>query len=391
MNKKIVIVGGGFAGVQAAVRLANQIGFQVQLISPLSIFEYHAALYRSATGRSPLEVAIPLEKFFEYAKNIEVVQDKIIKIDQDKKQIEGKFGKKYSYDELLLGVGNVTGYFHIPGVEKYSFGVKSVEQALKLKEHLHKNLSEKKYEHAYVVVGAGPTGVELAAEMASYLKFVAKRHKVPTDKFTIYLVEAGPKVLGMLPKKFTDKIEKRIKALGIKLYLNTAVESETKEYVNLPGEKIKSRTVIWTAGVQPNPLFAENDIKMTKRGRVEVNEYLQSSSHVYVMGDSAATKYTGMAQTAIHDAKFVATNLIRERNKKQPLKYRPKRPDYAIPVGARWAAVKKGKKNYFGFMGWILRRLTDLKLYRQFLPIDKALTTWRYGYEKYEVCPECSR
>lgn len=391
MDKKVVIVGGGFAGVQAAVRLANQIGFKVQLISPLPIFEYHAALYRSATGRSPLEVAIPLTKFFEYAKNVDVVQDKITKIDKHKKEIEGKSGEKYQYDELLLGVGNVTGYFHIPGVEKYSFGVKSVEQALKLKEHLHKNLHEKNYEHAYVVVGAGPTGVELAAEMASYLRFVAKRHKVPTDKFTIYLVEAGPKVLGMLPKKFTDKIEQRLKNLGIKLYLNTAVQSETKEYVNLPGEKIKSRTVIWTAGVQPNPIFAANEFKMTKRGRVEVNEYLQASPNVYVLGDSAATKYTGMAQTAIHNAKFVVNNLLRQRNNKKPLKYRPKRPDYAIPVGAKWAAVKKGNKAYYGHIGWVMRRLTDLKLYRQFLPIDKALTTWRYGYQKYEVCPQCKK
>ncbi len=390
-DKRVVIVGGGFAGVKAAVELANQEGFKVRLISPGSYFEYHAALYRSATGRSPLEVAIPLQDFFKYAKNVEVIEDEVIELDKEKKVVNGKSGSHYYYDELLLAIGSVTGYFNIPGVEKYSFGVKSVDQALKLKEHLHANLHKGNYEHSYVVVGGGPTGVELAAEMASYLKFVAKRHKVSAKQFKIYLIEAGPKVLGALPASFTDKIEKRLKDLGIKLYLNTAVKSETKDYINLPKEKIKSHTVIWTAGVQPNPFFANNEIALTKRGKVEVNEFLEESPHVYVLGDCANTKYSGMAQTAIHDAKFVVRNLLRQKNQQSRRVYKPKKPAYAIPVGARWAAVLQGRKTYYGRAGWAKRRMYDMKLYKSFLPVEKALITWKYGYQKFEVCPECKQ
>lgn len=389
MDKKIVIVGGGFAGVQVAVQLANQIGFSVRLITPLNYFEYHAALYRSATGRSPLEVAIPLREFFTYAKNVEIIQDKIVTLNKDKREVVGESGSRYHYDKLILGIGSVPGYFNIPGVEKFSFGVKTVDQALKLKEHLHSNLHKKNYEHAYVVVGGGPTGVELVAEMTSYLKQIAKNHKVPDNLFKIYLVEAGPKVLGALPNRFTDKVEQRLKRLGIKLYLNTAVKSETKDYISLPGEKIKSHTVIWTAGVQPNPFFVANKIELDKRGRVVVDEHMQLSPNIYVLGDSAETKYSGMAQTAIHDAKFVVKNLLRETHNKKPLKYKDHTPVFAIPVGHKWAAVLRGKRRYYGLVGWGMRRRTDLELYKQFLPIDKALTTWRYAYDRTEVCPEC--
>lgn len=389
MDKRIVIIGGGFAGVQAAIQLANQIGFSVRIITPLNYFEYHAAMYRSATGRSPLEVAIPLRDFFEYAKNVEIVQDKAVKLDQKKREVLGESGSRYHYDKLIIGIGSVPGYFNIPGVEKFSFGIKTVEQALKLKEHLHANLHKKRFEHAYVIVGGGPTGVEMAAEMSSYLKWVAKNHKLTGVKFQIYLVEAGPKVLGALPARFTDKVEARLKRLGIKLYLNTAVKSETKDYINLPGEKIKSHTVIWTAGVQPNPFFTQNQIPLNKRGRVEVDEHLQLSPDVYVLGDSAETKYSGMAQTAIHDAKFVVKNLLRETHGKKPLKYKVSTPVFAIPVGTKWAAVLKGKRRYYGKVGWGMRRRADLQLYKMFLPIDKALTTWRYAYDRSESCPEC--
>lgn len=391
MDKKIVIVGGGFAGVQAAVRLANQIGFSVRLITPHNYFEYHAAIYRSATGRSPLEVAIPLVSFFEYAKNVEVIEDKIVTLNKEKREVVGESGSRYHYDKLMLAVGNIPGYFNIPGVEKFSFGIKTIDQALRLKEHLHNNLHKNKYEQAFVVVGGGPTGVELAAEMASYLRWVAKRHKVSADKFQIYLVEAGPKVLGALPVRFTDKVEKRLKQLGIKLYLNTAVKSESKDHITLPDRKIESSSVIWTAGVQPNPFYAANKIELDKRGRVEVDEYLRLNPDIYVLGDSAETKYSGMAQTAINDAKFVVNNMLREVRHKKPLKYKPEAPVYSIPVGSKWAAVLRGNRRYYGKLGWAMRRKADLELYKKFLPIDKAMTTWRYATEKAESCPECQR
>lgn len=389
---KIVIVGGGFGGVRTALALANKKNIEVKLISDQSYFEYHAALYRSATGRSPLEVAIPLSEFFSYAKNVEVIEDKIIKINEAEQKVIGQSTSTYGYDALVLATGNVTEYFGVKGLKEFAYGVKTIQEALKLKRHLHDQLLNAESERNYVVIGAGATGVELSAELTSYLKKIRQKHKIK-HSFTVDLIEAGPRVLASMPKKFSSKVERRLKKLGVKTIFNTAVKAENVDDIQLPKGSIASHTVIWTAGVGNNSLFAENSklFEFGKAGRAKVDQYLRTAPNIYVIGDSAVTKYTGMAQTALHDANFVASNLIRTSKGQSTSPYKPKRPIYAIPVGPRWAAVLWGETEIYGRLGWILRRLADLKLYLLFLPARKAVTTWRYGFKDEEVCPVCKK
>jgi len=389
---KIVIVGGGFGGVRTALVLANKRGIEVKLISDQSYFEYHAALYRSATGRSPLEVAIPLEEFFSFAKNVEVIEDKIIDIDDVNQRVIGESASKYSYDSLVLATGNVTEYFNVTGLREFAFGVKTIQEALKLKRHLHDQLLNSESERNYVVIGAGATGVELSAELTAYLKKIRHKHKIK-HAFTVDLVEAGPRVLASMPKEFSRKVERRLKKLGVKTIFNTAVKAEHVDDIQLPQGSIASHTVIWTAGVGNNPLLTKHPqiFEFGKVGRVKVDQHLQAVPNIYVIGDSAVTTYSGMAQTALHDANFVAKNLLRTSQGKPELLYKPKRPIYAIPVGSRWAAVLWGETKIYGRLGWVLRRLADLKLYLLFLPLLKALTTWRYGFVEEEVCPICKK
>ena len=389
--RKVIIVGAGFAGVHAALKLANKSGFDVKLISPSSYFEYHAALYRSATGRSPLEVAIPLEDFFAYAKNVEIVQDKIIQLNTTEQKIIGESDSIYNYDELILALGNDTEFYGIKGLEKYSFGVKSVNEALRLKRHLHDHLTTQHSESSYVVVGGGATGVELAAEMMSYLRRVRKKHGLENSYFKVYLVEAADQVLGALPTKFARRVEARLKEVGVEILLSTAVESETAEDIKLPNMNIATHTVVWTAGVKNNQFFVQNDgiFKLGKLRRVEVNEHLEAYDNIYVVGDSANTKYSGMAQTALYDSSFVVNNLLRTNRGKSRQKYLSKKPVYAIPVGKRWAAVLWGDTEIYGRLGWLLRRSADLRLYLSFLPPRKALIVWHYGMLDEETCKTC--
>jgi NADH dehydrogenase len=389
---KVVIVGGGFGGVRAALSLANKRDIEVKLISSQSYFEYHAALYRSATGRSPLEVAIPLGDFFAYARNVEVLKDTVTNIDSQKQKVVGDSGSAYEYDELILALGNITAYYNVSGLEEFSYGVKTIHEALRLKRHLHEQLVLAESDRNYVVIGAGATGVELSAELSEYLKKIRDRHRIKSS-FTVDLIEASPRALAAMPEDFSRTVEKRLQKMGVKTLFNTPVQSESIDTIQLPTGPMKSHTVVWTAGVANNPFFSRfpDIFELGKMGRVVVDPYLQATPHVYVIGDSAATLYSGMAQTALHDADFVVRNLLRKSKGHPPQVYSPMRPIYAIPVGSRWAAVLWGKARIYGRLGWVLRRLADLRLYVTFLPLRKALTAWRYGFVDEEVCPICKQ
>jgi len=390
---RVVIVGGGFGGIRAALNLANQPDFEVVLISKLPYFEYRSALYRSATGRSSREVAISLIDFFAKDKNIKVVQDEIIHIDHQKKLVAGLTQSDYRYDVLILALGAVTQYFGIKGLAEFSYSVRSVKETLALKRRLHEDLAVSHgSERNYVVIGGGATGVELSGELISYLKHIRQKHGIKT-RFNVDLIEAASNLLPNLPVGFTDKVKRRIYHLGIKVYFNTAVKSETIDEIELPRGEIKSHTVIWTAGVTNNPLFAKylGVFELGKGGKVIVNEYLEAEPSIFIIGDSAATLYGGMAQTAIADANFVTANLKRKLKHRTKLLYQPKKPIYAIPAGPRWAAVLWGKTKFYGYPGWVLRRLADLRLYVTFLPLSKAMATWRAGFVIEESCPICKK
>ncbi len=389
---QVVIVGGGFGGVRTALSLANKKGIDVTLISDKPYFEYYPALYRTATGRSPLEVAIPLQEFFTYAKNITIVEDTITTIDATNKILISGESSKYKFDSLVLALGNNTDFYGIKGLRKYAYGIKTVQEALELKRILHEQLLADSTENNYVVIGAGPSGVELSAELTSYLKKVRRRHGIKKH-FRIELIEAKPKLLSALPQQFSDRIKSRLIHLGVKVMTGSSVEAEKAESITLPHGSIQTHTVVWTAGIKNNPLFkAHPDLfSLAKMNRVVVDEYLQAIPDIYVIGDSADTLYSGMAQTAVYDAKFVAKNLVRQNTAKKIKHYKAKRPIYAIPVGSRWVAVSWGHLRIYGWVGWLLRRLADLRLFITFLPIRKALSVWRHGFVDEEACPVCKK
>ncbi len=390
----IVIVGGGFAGVRIALNLANNPGFNIKLISDKSYFEYHAALYRSATGRSPLEVAIPLREFFESSKNIEVVNDTIEQIDNNLHTVSGASGAHYKFETLIIALGNVTQFFGIAGLKEYSFSIKTIQEALELKRHIHEDLinNAPNLKH-YAVVGGGASGIEIAAEMSAYVKKVRRKHNLPETQFTIDLIEASPQLLPALPKDFGDHVRRRLQRLGIKVHLNTPIKAETLDGLTLPNGELKTHTVVWTAGATNHPLLAKypDIFKPGKLGRAIIDEYLAATPHIYVVGDSADTKFSGMAQTALHDANFISRHLINLSKGLAPEPYQPELPIYAIPIGPRWSAVLWNKVRIYGYFGWVLRRLADLRLYLRFLSMPKALRTWRYGIVLEEQCKICKK
>lgn len=387
---KILVVGGGFGGIKSALELADNPAFSVTLISEQSNFRYYPTLYHTATGGKPTASSIPLNEIFN-GKPVKIIQDKIVGLDRSAQTVISDSKEKYRYDILVLALGVITNYFGIKGLKEFSFGIKSLEDAQELRDHIHKLLmDERKPDINYIVIGGGPTGVELAGALPGYIKHVMKQHQLPAKKLHIELVEAAPRLVPRMPKSYSRAIAGRLRRLGIKLYLNQAVQVETADSLQFGGRSLKSHTVIWTAGVTNNPFYTKNEFKFGQHGKVLVNEHLQAEPDIYVIGDNADTPYSGLAQTALYDAVYLANNLARETQKKRPRTYRPKRPIYVTPAGPHWAAVLWNRVHLYGWLGWLLRSAADFAGYRDYEPWWTASRHWLAEYQAEDSCPVCA-
>jgi NADH dehydrogenase len=376
----ITIVGGGFGGVKTALELAKQHDATITLITDKADFQYYPALYGAATGRSHLESWVPLTTIFAGKKNVTIVHDTIEKIDSDKKTLQGKTGATYSYEICVLALGTVTTYFGIQGLETYTYGVKSAEEIEELKQHIYADVVEGRgVDKRYIVIGAGPTGVELAAALGSYLKKLSKHLKAPESNMHVALIEAAPRVLPRMSEKASASVLKRLEKLGVKVQTGKTVESATEDLLTVSGELMTSDTIIWTSGVANHPFYKANaeQFELAPNGRVVVDAHLQVKDSLYVIGDNAATPFTGLAQTALHDALFVADHIKDVAAGKPVVDYKAVMPPVVIPVGAFWAVFEWRKLRITGIVAAVLRRAADFMGYSDILPLGQALGVWR--------------
>ncbi len=387
---KVLIVGGGFSGIKLALQLSDQAQFSLSLISDQPNFRYYPTLYHTATGGRLSASQIPLEEIFK-AKPIKLINDSIKSLDRENKTVAGKSGTDYPFDVLVIALGVVTNYFGIKGLEEYSYGIKSVAEAQELRDHIHEVLMDSgKPDQNYVVIGGGPTGVELAGALPAYIKHVMDRHGLKDKKLHIDLVEAAPRLMPRMTQDYSKAIQRRLKKLGIKLILNQAVQAETADTLMVSEHPIKSHTVVWTAGVTNHPFFDKNKFTFGEHGKVAVDEYLQAETDIFVLGDNADTKFSGMAQTALFDARFVANNLIRRSNVKKMRRYRPKTPIYVTPAGPGWAAVQWHGLHIYGWLGWVLRSAADFIGYHDYEPWWTASQHWIAEYQTEDTCNTCT-
>lgn len=387
--QKVLILGGGFGGIKTALKLASHPNFRTTLISDQENFRYYPTLYRTATGGHQAASLIPLKEIFE-AKAIHLVIDQAQFLDRQSKTLHTLSGKKYTYDILIISLGVVTNFLGIKGLKKYAYGIKTIEEARRLRSHLHQQLiDEQKPDLNYVIIGGGSTGVELAAALGDYIRHIMKRHALPKRPLHIDLVEAAPRLMPRMPKSYSRAMAKQLRKLGVKLYLGQIVQAATADQLMIGGHELKSHTVIWTAGVTNSPFLKNNSFKQSDHGKVPVDQFLQAETDIFVIGDNADTPYSGMAQTALYDAIFVAKNLIRRSRGRAFKPYTPRRPVYITPAGGRWAGVLWGKVQIFGFIGWLLRGIADFVAYRDLEPWWKASKHWLARGRNEEDCPLC--
>ncbi len=368
---RVIVVGGGFAGIETARKIAFRCPstVQVTLISNKSYFEYYPGLYRVVTGSSPIEVAIPLDEMLP--SNVEILIDTVTSVDLEHKKVVCQETGEYVGDYLVLALGSETTYFDVPGLDTMSFGFKSIKEANRLKQHIvelfktheHPSQNELVSHFHVVVVGGGPSGVEVADDLAIFLRKIARLTEIDPSFITVDLIESNPRVVPQLPPDVSEKILAQLRKLGVNIFLNRRLEREEVEQVFMKDMSLKAKTVIWTAGTRLNRLYSQiQGLEFAQNKKVVVDEYLQAHGYqnIYVVGDAANTQYAGLAQTAMYDGAFVANQILGQiYGKSKRSTYIPKKVAFSIPVGNNWGVFVYGPIRIYGKLGYLIRHTID--------------------------------
>lgn len=374
----IVVVGGGFAGVKTALELSKRRVGKITLISDEDYFLHHATLYATATGKNTSESVIPLKDIFMNHPKVMLAKDKIISIDPTRRLVIGK-AKQYHYDQLVIAIGSVTTFFNIKGMAEHAYGIKSLNEVKRFQDHMHDEVVNKKLDKEFFIIGAGPTGVELAGALNEHLQYLVAAYRLKSSRARVTIVEAAPRILPKASETASKVVTKRLKKVGIKVLVNQKVEELDADTITIDGKEVPTTTAIWTSGVANNPFFKKHDhlFHLDLNGRVNVNPYLEALPRVYVIGDNNSVKYSGMACPAMQQAYFVAKRISKLNTHRHRAHYHPHSVIQGMPVGNNWGYVEWFGVYVSGRPGYWVRRLMELHGYTQLLSWSKALLIWR--------------
>lgn len=297
MSKEIVILGAGYAGVLTALTARKYLSADEAKITVVNQFPTHqiiTELHRLAGGTiAEGAVALPLKKIFK-GLDIDLQIAKVTKFNVDTKKVDLDTGYTLSYDTLVVSLGSQTGFFGIPGLEENSMVLKSVNDANKINRHIEDRIkayaqSKDEADATIVIGGGGLTGVELVGEIVDNFPKIAAQHGVNFADLKIKLVEAGPKILPVLPDVLIERATESLTKRGVEFITGTPVTGVDGNVISLKDrESIVANTFIWTGGVAALPIVAESGLA-ADRGKATINEFLQSTSHedVFVIGDAS--------------------------------------------------------------------------------------------------------
>lgn len=362
MSKHIVILGAGYGGLLSALtvrKYLNKDEAQVTVVNQYPTHQIITELHRLAGGSvSEQAVAIPLEKLFK-GKDIDLVISKAESFSVDKKQVKLANGSTLTYDALVVALGSQTGFFGIPGLEENSMVLKSVHDANKVYKHIEDRIREysitKNEADATIVIGGGGlTGVELIGEIVDHFPKIAKQFGVDYKDLKIKLIEAGPKILPVLPDSLIERAMTSLQKRGVEFLTSLPVTGVKGNVIELKdGQTITANTLVWTGGVAALPIVGESGLEVD-RGKATVNEYLQSKSHndVFVVGDSAVAfppeggrPYAPTAQNAWQMGELVGYNLYAAFEGKTLEKFSPINSGTLASLGRKDGVATVGANN----------------------------------------------
>ncbi len=399
-QKRIIIVGAGFAGLTLAEDLENT-GYEVYLIDRNNYHQFQPLLYQVATARlEPASISFPLRKVFQRSKNVKIRIADVLSVEADKKCLKTSIGD-FSYDYLVLAYGCRTNYFGNKDLEHCAFPMKSVPEAIQLRNRIlqtfedaviTKSPEELQYILNFVIVGGGPTGVELAGALAEMKKNILPKDYPDKDfsKLTVYLLEGSPNVLNAMSDDSKKASRKYLEQLGVIVKTGTVVENYDGRTVRLKnGETIEAKNVIWAAGVTGNQIEGIPETAITRGNRLVVNRFneIENLKDVFAIGDIAymtTPKYVNghpqLAAVANEQAKVLAKN-FKLLAKNKPLKeYEYHDKGSMATIGKRKAVVDLPSFSFQGRFAWFTWMFVHLML---ILSVKNKLTifvNWAFSY-----------
>jgi len=395
-----IIIGGGFGGLSAAIELGKK-NKEVLLIDKTNHHLFQPLLYQVATaGLSPADIATPIREILKKYSSISVIMDEFLEIDKEQSFIQTASGKKIFYKNLIIAIGARHSYFGKDQFEQFAPGLKSLEDALAIRENILKSFEKAEMESnqdlvdaltTFVVIGAGPTGVEMAGAISEIAKKTLTKNfqNIDPRKSLVYLIEGGPRVLSSFDSSLSRQAQKDLESLGVEVLLNSFVEKIDEEGVIVNKKLIPAKNIVWAAGNTANPILQKLNTPLDKMQRVLVENdcSLKGYANIFVIGDAAAffeeknKRYLpGLAPVAAQQGKYVAHLISRKisKGKRDQFSYFDK--GNMATIGKSKAILQLGKLKISGFLAWIawcFVHLLFLVLFRNrvFIFFD-----WVYNY-----------
>ena len=402
MTKRIIIIGGGFGGLYAAKTLAKT-GATITLVDRRNYHLFQPLLYQVATAAlNPSDIAAPIRAVLRKQKNASVIMGDVQAIDTNRRIVTMADGE-LAYDILIVATGATHSYFNHPEWEENAPGLKTIEDALEIRRRVLRAFEAAERETdperqkawlTFVIVGAGPTGVELAGALSEIARQTMLRdfRRINPTSARVILVEGKERVLPPYPPPLSAKAADQLRNLGVEVVTNAAVTRIDDHEVCVGETTITTRTILWAAGVQASPLAKSLGVTLDRAGRVLVEPDLSIAGHreVFVIGDLAAVKnddgslVPGVAPAAIQEGTHTAKNIARILNGQPTLPFRYWDKGSLATIGRAAGVADFGRLRLSGFIAWAAWLAVHIFFLIGFRNRVLVILQWAWAYLTYQ-------
>lgn len=399
--RKVLIIGGGFAGLNAAKKLGNKAGISVTVVDKKNHHLFQPLLYQVATaGLSPAEIASPIRSVLSDYSNVEVFCDEITAVVLSNRTAKST-NETYKFDYLVIACGASHSYFGHEDWEDFAPGLKTLEQATEIRRRILSAFEEAEKEHdlekqradlSFVVVGGGPTGVELAGSIAELSRVTLAKdfRNIDPSRTRIFLVEAGPRLLASFNESLARKALRSLEELGVQVWLQSRVTKINSDGVQVGKDFIASRCVIWAAGVKPNQIAELLPLEKDQLGRIKVKSDLsvEGFANVFVAGDLASfnqdgATLPGLAPVANQQGILVGKNILADVKSRPRKDFRYFDKGMMATIGRKRAVLQTKKIKVSGFLAWLAWLLVHIYFLIGFRNRLAVFLQWAWAYFTY--------